>query len=484
MKDDTATFLKDESQAGDLVSMTGSASLPWVVDSVMGYSIDDGFMLEKNALALLGEIYPGGNSLKSIQAMTRDIRQQVENPTTPWLKNSINVRHAFIFKEGMRFSGDTSELIAIRKSPRSKDFLKQSWTERFRYSYDTSGNVFLVKNLRDNSVYNLPLEDIDEIYVDKQNHAYITHVKVEPRNTYWRLGLSSNIPPGEKPYILACYDNDIPDAQFYADHGSDVRIDHSRVFYDIHAARQLGEPLAPPPLLLSTFYCIVAARDFADTSRWRHANSLIAVKVATPTKQSAKKGADRIASIEKSGSVAGYTNDMSITGMGANALNVANNSAMPYLAAAAASVNIPVGQYTMTTQGLGGIAGSLVTLDTPTKAYYKGQQSLIADFFKSILGDSVEIGFVSHSEDSDAKVSAALFNALTNRLLHPDELRQNMEDRYGLELSHASAPTADEWAEYYPQASEPASSSGGMRTADTRDSGHDNEPDAQSGGEV
>jgi|LSPZ01.1.fsa_nt_gi hypothetical protein len=452
------------------------------VEIIMGYSIDDGGMLERNALSELYKIYSSYNTLERIRRMAADIRQQVDNPSTPWLKNSINVRHAFIFKEGIRISGRQTELKKIRKSPKSRDFLTPAWTEKFKHTYDVYGNVFLVKDLRTNAVFNMPIDDIEMIYVDDQDEALITHIKVNPGMS-WRHGIGAKRATSGKPYVIARYNNEIPDTAFYRMHDEKVKIDRNYVFYDIHAAKPFSEPLAIPPLLLSAFYCTVAARDFADTSRWRHANSLIAIKVASPTKKGAKKGVSTVAGIEKSGSIAGFTTDMTISGMGANALNVANNSAMPYLAAAAASVNIPVGQYTMTTQGLGGTAGSLVTLDAPTRAYYEGQQSIMIEFFKEILGDGIEIEFRSSSSDSDAKISAAIMSALASHVFHPDEIRKNYEDRYDMELLHAGAPTADEWQTYYPTAVPDSTSPGKQSSKDVRDSGHDGEPDKQTGGE-
>jgi hypothetical protein len=157
--------------------------------------------------------------------------------------------------------------------------------------------------------------------------------------------------------------------------------------------------------------------------------------------------------------------------MSTNGLNISTSGASEFLAPAAASMNIPVTQYSMSIQNSGGTAGSLITLDRPTKAYYAAQQAIIVDFLKEILGEDIEITFLSSSEDSTIKRVSTLNMARGSNATLP--LVSETEAR--VYLCDALNITKEEKPDLEPVTTPDMSGDPGAPSALTRDTGRDND---------
>jgi hypothetical protein len=430
----------------------------------------DGWLLdgatEQGLIESIASLYGKGTlyTPQRILKMIRDIKQQVDNPSVPWLKAALDKRYSFIFREDIRIEGDTSALDAIRKIPGNQNFLKPVWNEQFSHTKDIEGNVFLVKNKKTGRIFFLPFAQIQDIYTDVEDDGYITHIKVNTSPTT----ASTNRSTSGKTYIIERYNNTVSARTFRNSTKETDPINHNYIFWDFHSSRVFGEPLARPPLLLATLYTSAAARYYADLSRYLHSSSLLAMKAVSATREGAKRGVEEIASIRNAGAIAGLTQDYTVSGVASNGLNVTSNTGISMLAAAAASVNIPVSQFAMTVEGSSGTAGSLVTLDISTRSYYASQQNITIDFYKEILGDGIEISFVGNSADSVIKNVTSATTAYTNKAIFQQEYRNFVIDQLNIENPLAGLPEII-------KITEPANG-GNTPTAVSRDSGHDNEP--------
>ena len=418
------------------------------------YVVADGF--ESNMTKIITELYgAGGATLGSIKKMAADIETQIDNPALPWLAASVNIRYSFLFKEDVRFSGGTERLENIRKVSQNHNFMRLAWLERFNYTLCTEGNVFLVENTKTGQFFLKSIKTISDIYVDAEDPSLITHLKTTMKT-----------PEGDTEIIIRRNNCEVSDQAFRKYVKDTAEIVPYYRFFDFHGTRKLDQPLSVPILTRSLLYTSAAARLLADISRYKHSVALFAMRIEAATRQGAMQGAIDLAKAEEAGSFMGFSSDYSISTMGSNGLNIANTGEMPFLAAAAASMTIPVSQYAMSTSNSSGTAGSLVTLDSARDAYYASQQGIAADFFKEILGEDIEITFTSDSQDSQAKNIAGVLSLYQSGLLHQSEARAFALTSYNIVPSSTELPIAPADVTIAP-------------TEATRDTGRDNEADLQ-----
>jgi hypothetical protein len=358
-------------------------------------------------------------TIGQIQEMRTDIIREMRKQSLPWIQNIIQIRGGYIFGSGMYFVEADTELAKIRRNPKNKDFLTYEWLEKYNQELLCSGNVFVIRNKRDNHYFMLDINEITDIVVDPNDKSYITHIVRQETHYNGRTASQYAI---AKKGLGNTYRKNVKDLN--------ARVNDNYEFYHFSTVRNANEPLSTPILTNTLFYLNIASRYLSDLSRYKHSQMLLSAKIRTGRNESSKKAKTLIASADQAGGFANLTgNDMDITNLAANGLNITNAGSIEFLAAAAAAATIPVNALSESMLGASGTESGLRTLDTPTQNYYKSQRRILKENIEELLGGNATVKFIPISEAEKEAEVKQVFIAMQEGILSRKDYR-NFINRY------------------------------------------------------
>jgi hypothetical protein len=359
-------------------------------------------------------------TIGQIQEMRTKIIREMKKQSLPWIQNIIQIRGGYIFGSGMYFVGADEELQKIRRNPKNKDFLTYEWLEKYNQELLCSGNVFVIRNKRDNHYFMLDINEITDIVVDPNDKSYITHIVRQETHYNGRTASQYAITRQGLENVYS--------RKSVKDLG--VRVNDNYEFYHFSTVRNANEPLSTPILMNTLFYLNIASRYLSDLSRYKHSQMLLSAKIRTGRNESSKKAKTLIASADQAGGFANLTgSDMDITNLAANGLNITNAGSIEFLAAAAAAATIPVNALSESMLGASGTESGLRTLDTPTQNYYKSQRRILKENIEELLGGNATVKFIPISEAEKEAEVKQVFIAMQEGILSRKDYR-NFIDRY------------------------------------------------------
>src|SRR5690625_2281144 len=117
-----------------------------------------------------------GLSLDRLKQLEEILSDMVE--TNPLMKRAAQLRHSYIFGEGIWFTG---------LKPSGYDLMKDEDNRRAMFSVQaqeelnkakfTAGNVFVIYNRKTKKFTRVPLQEIDALEVDPESNERIWHIK-------------------------------------------------------------------------------------------------------------------------------------------------------------------------------------------------------------------------------------------------------------------------------------------------------------------
>ena len=117
-----------------------------------------------------------GISLDRLKQLEEILSDMVE--TNPLMKRAAQLRHSYIFGEGIWFTG---------LKPSGYDLMKDEDNRRAMFSVQaqeelnkakfTAGNVFVIYNRKTKKFTRVPLQEIDALEVDPESNERIWHIK-------------------------------------------------------------------------------------------------------------------------------------------------------------------------------------------------------------------------------------------------------------------------------------------------------------------
>ncbi len=368
-----------------------------------------------------------GPSLSSLHEIFRPLHKMAVQH--PLFISGASLRHGYIFGRGMDYVGipDSKKKVKRILRENAKVFSSLGYPTA-NLDLFTSGQYFLVRRLRDDYFFPIPLVQIDGFVTDPDDSSEIWAVE-----RTWNDGVNPS--PRSVWIPVARYASDLAGARVpQTDSPTPMSYSTDYTVY-IHQGNKLsGWPLAVPDSLGAYVYALAYDGYLQDSAKLIHSLSMFAWRMSTQNSQNVAKAAEIVKDAKRNPeNVAGFALDTNgaITSVGVPSAQVNFNNGQPLAAQVAAALGVPVIALISSPGATGGSYGAAQTLDTPTIKRFSALQNNWAQFYDEILadlgaGDDAHVEFPQIDPDANYRQLTGVATAVQNGTLWPDEGRQGV----------------------------------------------------------
>lgn len=381
----------------------------------------------------------GGPTLEMIHDLSGKLRPMAVN--NPWHKRGAQLRHAYVFGEGLKFQNVGPRAQAILSDPRNRATLfSVDAYETNNLALFTEGN-FIV--LRDNQhrFIAIPIHQIHGVVTDPDDTSEIRYIK-----RVW----NANGKQTEMWYPAARFkrSNRIVKSIASSDGAPRVPVSQDTVAYIKRSNTQTGWTWGAPDSLAAFVWTKAYEGYLKDNSKLFHALAQFAWSLTSKTKAGSSNAAAQVMKPGVGGTAAmGEGNSLSSVGVPSAQVNM--NNGQPLVAAVAASFGVPVIALLSSPGATGGSYGAATTLDQPTLKGFKAIQDSWAGFYEEILRDlpaspSATVEAPAIETDPVYRQIASLMQGVEAGVLWPDEVRDAVLDLLDVDKRHEGLPPKPE----------------------------------------
>jgi len=358
-----------------------------------------------------------GAQLAVIKQLSSRLRDMTS--TNPLLQRAHQLRRDYVYARGVDITikPATAKTVVERRinDPFNYElFFSEEGHDTLMRARFTDGNRFTLVNKKTGDTVHLPLSQVENAVVDKNDPSRIKYIKRS-------LGTEGTW------YSTDLYDKKAKSSIEFTG-GTTESV--NREWVVVHKAynRPAGATWGLPDALPAYLWVLAYSAYLKDNAALVKAFSRIAIRISAPTKtgaENAKKiqpGSLPAASTAVTG--AGYQIDaMSNTGSGVNF-----NNGRPLAAMVATSLGVSIVAL-LSDPGTGGSYGVAETLDPPTLLLAATLQSSESDYYKRLLSlyganrVDTEVKFPTVSPDPVYRILQALYAAVAQGILSREEAR-------------------------------------------------------------
>src|SRR5690625_216504 len=381
-----------------------------------------------------------GLSLDRLKQLEEILSDMVE--TNPLMKRAAQLRHSYIFGEGIWFTG---------LKPSGYDLMKDEDNRRAMFSVQaqeelnkakfTAGNVFVIYNRKTKKFTRVPLQEVDALEVDPESNERIWHIKRKWKHNGQdrEMWYPTSTYTGPKRHWIG---------KVNGQQTKRVPVSQDAIIYHETANKQVGWTLGVPDSLAAMSWAIAYKNYLENNATLVKAYSQFAWKVTQQTRRGVDNAAVRIARGGVGGAaVQGTGSD--IQALPASGSQVDFNNGQPLAAMVAASLGVPVIALISSPGAAGGSYGAAETLDRPTVIGMQVIQKTWGNFYESIFrgirNPDAIVHFPKIDSDPAYREVGSAAQAYHAGLLHQSEARQVALNRLNIEEKKKGLPKPDEF---------------------------------------
>lgn len=368
----------------------------------------------------------------------------------PTIKKAVNARFGYIWGRDVRLEGKTEVLKRIRdeNSNNQRVLFNKEAQWALEVKLNTEGNIWAVRNVRNNEVTIIPIEEIKGWVLDEFNPT---------RVTYWYrewISVKTNFATGEekrtehKEFYPAF---DAPPSNASSIDG--IKINRNYVI--VHAAVNRQDPwvLGLPDILAAMFWTKAHKELFEAGTTFVKAQGKYAAKVIAKTGQGGQNAAATLRDTARrdpttgevldAGGTAVLTGGLDYQLMGKMSGGVDFGAFEPVAGLIAGALGIPL--HVLLSDSDNGD----VSLEQSTVAEMAMRQEFWSNFYKNLFGNKNKIDVIWPKIKTEPEYRRIQSLEISNRTnsLHPNELRLLTLEAYGIEGDPNEVPKIDEQPE-------------------------------------
>ena len=380
--------------------------------------------------------------------------------TNPLFKRGKDLRHSYCYSRGVSFENIKPKAQEAMDNPYNRESLfDRQATEQGIRTRGTDGNRFVLKNNSTGELYNIPLVQVADAYLDPNDRSRILYIKRSwtannKSQTAWYP--TANLRDSKKPVSST-----IKNAE-----GRTEKVLTGYTLFHKAYNRPLGQTWGIPDFLPAMMWAKAYSAYLKDNATLVRAYSRIAMKVTSPTKKSKDNSSARLLANTDIGGTAVTDGATDISMLPAQGSNVNFGNGRPLAAMVATSFGVSIVAL-LSDPGTGGSYGVAETLDPPTLLMAQNLQADEKELYERILrsyaNPSAEVTFPSIDKDPAYRALQSISQAVSQGLLHREEGREAAIRLLDIEEPKRGLPKPDgfnNWADPTPTAPSPAASDG------------------------
>lgn len=380
-----------------------------------------------------------GIGLDELKGLSSTLRDMVV--TNPLMKRGAQLRFAYVFGKAISFVNmkPRVEKVVIDDPFNYQALFSTEGQEALCAARFTDGCIFILRNIKTNDIYRIPLDEIDALYTDPKSAERVWFIK--RRYTSYNDSGADEV---TEFYPVNTYKGPRKTRI------KDTRVNNDYVMYYYAPNRQVGHVLGLPDAWAAVQWVIAYSDYLKNQARLVAAHSKIAFKIATNTKTGGANVAAQVSQPGQAGAaIMGPGTDMLPMPARGSEVSFENGRALASEVAAALGVSVVA---LLSDPGAAGSSyGSAQTLDSPTILGMTALQNSWKEFYETILNDidgkgkKIEVKFPTIDSDPEYKQLASVAQAQALGQLYQEEAREKALDLLDIRNPKPGLPVPDEF---------------------------------------
>lgn len=377
-----------------------------------------------------------GMTLTALQETSKTLVDMVAQ--SPLMKRANQLRHGYVFGRGMLFSDIKPRHKKIMEAPFNKKclFSMMAWEELMAARL-TDGNLFVLRKVKDEEYYRIPLAEITGVVTDPDSDERVWYIQ-----RTWTAKNSS----GKSETRVVWYPTNDYASRKHPSEISNKPVAKDAVMHFMAFNRQVGFTFGVPDGYAAILWAIAYSEYLKNNSKLVKAYAQIAYKASTKTQNGANNIAAQIAQPGVAGTATmGPLQDL--VPMPRAGSDVSFENGRPLASMVAASLGVSVVALLADPGAAGSSYGSAQTLDAPTiivmASIQEAWKDFYTDLFGHVSGDPITVEFPSIENDQVYRQIQSLAQVYAQGGIHQEEFRAAVLDLLDIREPKDGLPVPD-----------------------------------------